>query len=160
MATPPPSPVPQPPRPLPPSTEERHLYYYHFLADGRPLLVARTSTFVFENPLKPEAIMYPIPIYYTRPTPLKDAWADERSGLMSQVMDAVEEVGVFDSIEPSHFYMNQGTPETLVISIPPKSMSWNRAIVLALRCKAMMEECGIHNVHCEIRESVYDAYFF
>lgn len=154
MATPSSSPAPQPPRPLPPSPEECKFYYYHFLAAGRPQLVARTSTFVFENPQKPEAIMYPIPIYYTRQTPLKNAWADERSGLMERIMDAVEEVGIFHSIEPSHFYMNHGTSETLVISIPPKSMSWSRGIALAMRCKSILEKYGIHNVHCEIREFV------
>lgn len=136
MAIPPPSPAPQPSKPLPLSPEERRLYYHHFLAAGCLPLVARTSTFVWENPKKPGSIMYPIPLFYTGlkgETPFREAWADWQSGLMLRIMEAAEKVVYFNSIEPSTGYMNHGTHETLVISVNPTSLSWKRGISVTLR---------------------------
>lgn len=42
---------------------------------------------------------------------------------------------------------------TLLIAVAPGSMSWHQGHVLALRCKAILEEHGIKDMHCEIRES-------
>lgn len=50
--------------------------------------------------------------------------------------------------------INSEVHDTLMTSVKPDSLSWERGYALALRCKAVLEELGIHNVHCEIRESV------
>ncbi|KAK1237869.1 hypothetical protein MKX08_002448 [Trichoderma sp. CBMAI-0020] len=42
---------------------------------------------------------------------------------------------------------------TLLIAVKPNSLSWSRGNTLALRCKAILEEHGIRDMHCKIRES-------
>lgn len=68
-------------------------------------------------------------------------------------MEATEDV-LYNTIDIFRVYINDEYHETLMISVNPDSLSWERGYALAMRCKAVLEECGIHNVHCEIRESV------
>lgn len=53
------------PIPAPPSSEERRLYYYSLLPSCAPL-VARSSTYVWENPQKPGSVMYPTRLRFGR----------------------------------------------------------------------------------------------
>ncbi|KAL6882857.1 hypothetical protein HDV57DRAFT_461989 [Trichoderma longibrachiatum] len=41
-----------------------------------------------------------------------------------------------------------------MVAVTPNTLSWDQGHAVALRCKAILEEHGIHDVHCEIRESI------
>lgn len=152
METPPSSPIPPQPTPAPPSPEERELYYYHLFPSCPPLL-ARSSTYVWENPQRPGSVMYPSGLSFkVRDRLLAQLWRDAQSGLISRFIEATEDV--FNTMDIFRVYINDEYHETLMISVDPDSMSWERGYAIAMRCKAVLEEYDIHNVHCEIRESV------
>lgn len=48
---------------------------------------------------------------------------------------------------------NNEFDNTLLIAVAPESLTWHQGHVLALRCKFILEDHGIKDVHCEIRES-------
>jgi hypothetical protein len=97
--------------------------------------------------------MYPSRLSFSgRDKPLTQLWNSRQSGLMERIMEAAKDA--YNAIDILRVYMNGDFHETLMISVNPDSLSWERGYVLAMRCKAMLEEYGIHNVHCEIRESV------
>ncbi|UKZ96710.1 uncharacterized protein TrAFT101_011487 [Trichoderma asperellum] len=138
--------------PAPPSLEERRLYYFNIFP-ACPRLVARSSTFVWEHPRKPGSVMYLTRLRYDRrDSPFFRLWENWKSGLIIQLMRIAERVN-YTFMETARVEINGESHDTLMIGVEPDSLSWERGYALALRCKAVLEERGIHNVHCEIREA-------
>ncbi|KAM0510841.1 hypothetical protein ACHAPE_010467 [Trichoderma viride] len=146
----------------PPSSEERDLYYGGL--PGGPELVARSSSNPWVNPQKPDSMwrgaienMYPKSF---RPAKgdvlLHQQWNNAASSLRKQILDAasVADWAAIDILSVGlGFGLKNEFHNTLLIAVAPGSMSWHKGHVLALRCKAILEEHGIKDVHCEIRES-------
>lgn len=98
--------------------------------------------------------MYPSHLGFSRRGLLTQRWENApsaySSNLESRIMQAAEDV-YYNKIEIFDVYINGECHETLIISVDPSSLSWERGYALAMRCKAVLEE---YNVHCEIQESV------
>lgn len=91
-------------------------------------------------------------------------WNNAASSLRVQIIEAVNAVD-WTAIDILSIGLgkpkNPEEPEkpeaqshsTLLIAVKSNSLSWSRGNTLALRCKAILEEHGIKDMHCEIRES-------
>ncbi|KAL7921498.1 hypothetical protein ACQKWADRAFT_295224 [Trichoderma austrokoningii] len=84
---------------------------------------------------------------------LRQQWNDATSSLRMQIMEAVN-VADWTAIDILRVGLREEFRNTLLIAVTPDSMSWQEGHSLALRCKAILEEHGIIEIHCEIRESV------
>lgn len=157
-------------QPAPPSDEERELYYHGL--PSRPKLVARSSSssHPWVNPQMPGsttwkgaiANMYPRVLRPAKGDPaLHQQWNDAASSLRVQIIQAVSAVdwtaidilsiGLEKLEEPED--SEAGHHNTLLIAVKSNSLSWSRGNTLALRCKAILKEHGIKDMHCEVRES-------
>ncbi|KAM0470378.1 hypothetical protein ACHAPX_009998 [Trichoderma viride] len=154
---------------IPPSDEERELYYYGL--PSRPRLVARSSSSSdpWVNPQMPgpttwrgsTSNMYPRLLRPAKGDPaLHQQWNNAASSLRIQIMEAVNAVDwtAIDILSVGLEKPEEPEPEaqyhnTLLVAVKPKSLPWSRGNTLALRCKAILEEHGFKDMHCEIRES-------
>ncbi|KAL7896320.1 hypothetical protein HDV63DRAFT_413314 [Trichoderma sp. SZMC 28014] len=154
---------------MPPSDEERELYYYGL--PSCPKLVARSSSVTkpWVDPQMPgfptyegTLNMHPRVFLPAKDNPLlSQQWNDATSSLRIQILEAVSvadwaaidilRVGLDKDNGPDG--LKKEFQNTLLIAVVPDSMSWQEGHSLALRCKAILEEHGI-DMHCEIRESV------
>lgn len=145
-------------QPAPPSREERNLYYGGLPA--LPKLVARSSLIAWINPQKPDSMwrgaisnMYPKSFRPAkRDVLLYQQWNNAMSSLRMQILEAAS-VADWVVIDILSVGLKKEFNNTLLIAVAPDSMSWPQGHALALRCKAILEEHGIKDVHCEIRES-------
>ncbi|KAK1237853.1 hypothetical protein MKX08_002432 [Trichoderma sp. CBMAI-0020] len=83
---------------------------------------------------------------------LHQQWNDAASSLRMQILEAAS-VADWVAIDILSVGLKNEFNNTLLIAVAPHSMSWHQGHALALRCKAILEEHGIEDVHCEIRES-------
>jgi hypothetical protein len=142
----------------PPSSEERDLYYFGLR--NIPKLVARSSTFVWKNPQRPgfstftgTLNQYPKSFRPARrDVSLHQQWNNAASSLRMKILQAAS-VADWAAIDILSVGLNEELNNTLLIAVAPGSMSWHQGHVLALECKSILEEHGIMDVHCEIRES-------
>lgn len=143
----------------PPSHEESELYYYGL--PSCPKLIARSSTHIWQNPQRPGFTtftgtlnMYPKLLRPVGKHPqLHRLWNNATSSLGVQILQAVSGTD-WTAIDILRVGLNDEFHITFLIAVKPDTLSWHRAHTLTLRCKAILEEEGIHDVHCEIRESV------
>lgn len=143
----------------PPSNREATLYYWGL--PSCPRLVARSSTHVWEDPGPVDGgpFTYP-PSFLTfksfRPAAgdplLHRLWNDATSSLRIQIVDALSAAD-WTAVDILRVGRVGGFRTTLLVSVKPKTLSWSQAHRITLLCKAILEEHGIDNVHCEIRES-------
>lgn len=84
---------------------------------------------------------------------LHQQWNNATSSLRVLILKAAS-VANWVTIDILSVGSNNEFNNTLLIAVAPESMSWHQGHVLALRCKFILEEHGIKDVHCEIRESV------
>ncbi|KAL6890960.1 hypothetical protein GGI43DRAFT_430508 [Trichoderma evansii] len=146
---------------VPPSSEERDLYYFGL--PSCPKLVARSSSIIdpWVNPQMPGPTtftgtmnMYPKSFLPAGDnTLLRQLWNDATSSLRIQIMEAVS-VADWTSINILRVGLKEDFHNTLLIAVAPNSMPWREGHSLALRCKTILEEHGITDMHCEIRESI------
>ncbi|RFU79633.1 hypothetical protein TARUN_2606 [Trichoderma arundinaceum] len=147
-------------QPAPPSAEESELYYYGL--PSCPRLVARSSTHIWQNPQMPGFTtftgtlnMYPKSLRPAGRHPLlHQLWNNATSSLRVQIVEAVSAASDWTAIDILRVGLNKEFYPTLLLAVKPDSLSWSRGHAIALRCKAILEDHGIHDVHCEIRESV------
>ncbi|EHK18415.1 uncharacterized protein TRIVIDRAFT_225726 [Trichoderma virens Gv29-8] len=145
--------------PSPPSAEERNLYYFGL--PSCPKLVARSSMNVWQNPqrLGPTTFtgtynMYPKSFQPVGKHPLLHRlWNDATSSLRVQIVEAVS-VADWTAVDTLRVGLNKEYNITLIIAVAPETLSWTRGHSIALRCKSILEEHGINDVHCEIQESL------
>ncbi|EHK48596.1 uncharacterized protein TrAtP1_009629 [Trichoderma atroviride] len=148
----------------PPSYEEREFYYYGL--PSRPRLVARSSSSSepWVSPQMPEPTtwrgstsnMYPRMLRPAKGDPaLHQQWNNAASSLRIQIIEAVNAVDwtAIDILSVGLEKEEAKYHNTLLIAVKSNSLSWSRGNTLALRCKAILEEHGIRDMHCEIRES-------
>ncbi|UKZ68306.1 uncharacterized protein TrAtP1_009343 [Trichoderma atroviride] len=145
--------------PSPPSDKEAVLYYWGL--PSCPRLIARSSKHVWADPCRSDGGPSTCPPSLMRKS-LRPAagdpllhrlWNDATSSLRIQIVEAVSAAD-WTAVDILRVGRVGGFRTTLLVSVKPESLSWSRAHPITLRCKAILEEHGIDNVHCEIRESV------
>ncbi|KAL6877749.1 hypothetical protein HDV57DRAFT_518608 [Trichoderma longibrachiatum] len=142
-----------------PSRDERELYYYGL--PSRPELVARSSNHVwYRPPHMPEPSedddgddpLYPKLLLPAKHPLLMRIWNNEAS-FRDQILEAVDKTRL-SAIDIMRIMQKGESQNVLMISVKPYTLLWEDGRQIALQCKAILESHGVHDVHCEIRESV------
>ncbi|PTB63709.1 hypothetical protein BBK36DRAFT_1106615, partial [Trichoderma citrinoviride] len=139
-----------------PSKDEAKLYY-HGLA-SHPRLVARSSTQVWQGPRMSESSdddsSDPLDIKWLGPlrNPLLKRFWKGTSPLRGQILDAVKTTSV-TAIDLLGIELNGKYQDTLMISVVSGTLSREDGHPIAMQCKTILENHGISDVTCEIRES-------
>ena len=128
------------------SLEESKLYYYGL--PSQPRLVARTTTTPWEYGTEKE--LRPIGNHHQK---LKKAWQND---LPNQLFNLLNELKVewtsFDIIRIARVG-DTDAPAILWLGVMPESLSGEKGVEVAVKCKKLLLEHGISDVDCEIRES-------
>lgn len=139
--------------PSPPSDREAVSYYRGL--PSCPRLVARSSTHAWEDPSRSS-----LPVITgksLRPAGgdplLHRLWNDATSSLRIHIVEALSAAD-WTAVDILRVGCDGDFNTTLLVSVKPASLSWTQAHPITLRCKGILEEHGIHYVHCEIRESI------
>ncbi|KAH7128949.1 hypothetical protein EDB81DRAFT_764100 [Dactylonectria macrodidyma] len=145
--------IPQPPR------EEEQLGYYYGLP-SRPKLVARSST----DPYKYNfdfSTQYPVGklLSSVRQHPIADLWNTDGplrreivlalDGIQWTVIDVLRlgyQPRMTEELQLNH-------PVTLLISVKKDSTPWEQGHSVVVRCHEILQNYGISDVHCEMKES-------
>ena len=148
----------------PPSAEEQDLYYYGL--PSLPTLIVRSSssTQTWTNPQKPgwsawtgTCNMYRKMLQPAGKHPLlQQLWNDATSSLRVQIIDAVSDMDwhAVDILRVGFLHTESLPPITLMVAVTPDTLPWSKGHAIALQCRAILEQHAIHDIHCEIRESV------
>lgn len=142
-----------PPPPEVPSLEEAGLYYYGL--PSRPRLVARTTTTPWAPLTGPEAYatakeLRPIGDHKD----LKKAWW--HYGIPQKLIDLLDTMEIkWTSIDAVRIACvgDAHAPAIIWLGVMHKSLSGEKGVKLAAKCKELLLEHGIQDVDCEIRES-------
>ncbi|UKZ52625.1 hypothetical protein TrVGV298_006406 [Trichoderma virens] len=153
------------PQPSPPTAEERNLYYYGI--PSAPSLVARSSSHVWVNPQNPDMAsspwtgthrMYPKTLHTVGKHPLLHRlWNDPESSLRGKILEALSGTD-WTAVDFLRISLNKEYQITLMVTVRPDTLTWSQGHPITLRCKSILEEQGIYDVHCEILESVVHFY--
>ncbi|KAI0255840.1 hypothetical protein BJV78DRAFT_1273361 [Lactifluus subvellereus] len=122
--------------PSPPSELEAR--YYYASLPSRPVLVARTGTTLWEARTGPEAFLMAKELRTVGNHALKEVWEDNLALRLHAILDS----------------RRVSAPVNLWIGVIPASLSGDDGIVVASRCRELLEEYNIADVDVEIRESV------
>ena len=139
-----------------PSEFEQEHYY-----DGlkfSPRLVARTSTDVWDPATRK------LLLNTARGHRALNLWNDPGMVLVKKIQLELCERGVsFTSIGLwrigySHdFAPSRRAPPVVLITVHRGSTSWKEGLEAALGCKAVLEQYGVADVHCEVREPLQES---
>ncbi|CAE6450272.1 unnamed protein product [Rhizoctonia solani] len=138
-----------------PMSESEAQHYYHGLY-SRPRLVARSSAFS-EPWIEPTVPFEQLPCKELRPVgkhPIYEVWDDK---LAPAVLDLLQTQRIdFTCIDILRIGIDEEwfAPVVLWIGVTPKSLSSVDGLTFALKCKQLLEERGIMDVHVELREAV------
>ncbi|KAM0441118.1 hypothetical protein ACHAPT_000423 [Fusarium lateritium] len=142
--------------PVPPGPEEQGLYYVGL--PSRPKLVARSST----DPWKYETDGFwdiKKPLKPVSNHPILEPWNDSTSALRQGVLKSLQgidwtAIDVFRlGYDPSMYLPKEyGQPVTILISVKKDSTSWEQGHKAVMACHAVLQECGIHDVHVEMKQ--------
>lgn len=143
--------------PVPPSPEERREYYYGLLS--RPRLVARSSTTLWVRKRDIESTLGKSIGLVGRDHPMIDLWIDCTSTLrqnISAILRGIDWTALellrigYDRAYWTREEFEQ--PVTLMITVRKDSTSWAHAYAVVMACRAVIVECGIHDVHVEVKQ--------
>ncbi|KAF3073939.1 hypothetical protein CFAM422_003447 [Trichoderma lentiforme] len=149
--------------PTAPDLDEVEFYYYGIIQC--PRLVARSSPHVWvhrQNPNHTRSCFYPELPYSLYPKTLHAVgrhpllhrlWNDAGSSLRIQILQAIREID-WTSVDFLRVGHNGEYQITLMVAVRPGTLTWNYGHPVALRCKSVLDEHGIHDVPCEILEAV------
>ena len=137
--------------PYPPPLVEAK--YYYFGTPSRPLLVARSSTDVWEEPRGLEAYHLPRESSPIGLHPLREIWEATVGPALVHYLDSK---GVkWTSLDPVRMgYTHESShPVIIWIGVVAGSLSAEDGVQVATRCKSILSAHDINDVHVEIRES-------
>ncbi|KAL6695667.1 hypothetical protein J3F84DRAFT_408678 [Trichoderma pleuroticola] len=98
--------------------------------------------------------MYPKSLHTVGRHPLlHQLWNDATSSLRIQILEAINEID-WTSVDFLRVGLNGEYQITLMVATRPDTLTWSHGHTVALRCKSILEEHGIHDVPCEILEAV------
>ena len=135
---------------VPSPMERRHFYYGIY---SRPALVARSSYDLWVIPTGAEAYMVPKECKPAGISSLKNVWEDTLGRAMGEYL---QDMGVqVTSLDPIRIGKagDVSPPLIIWIGVISGSLAPDAGIKVAIRCKTMLEENSINDVHVEIRES-------
>jgi hypothetical protein len=134
-----------PPPPGVPSPEESKFYYYGL--PSQPRLVARTTTTPWEASDVAEL----------RPCNHKALNEALENDLPEQLFGLLDELKIkWTSVDIVRIARTEDAwhaPVILWLGVMPESLSGEKGVELAVKCKKLLLERGISDVDCEIRES-------
>lgn len=147
-----------------PSSDEQELYYFGL--PSRPKLIARSSTTPWEPKMDRTDPLWPSLRTKSLTPPgrhhLIPLWNDINGDLRKDIIEALAgtEWHTIDLLRLGYNSPNGEEPDgpqpiTLLVSIEPAKVAWEEAHRVVMRCKAILEEHGISDVHCEMRESKF-----
>ncbi|KAF9778736.1 hypothetical protein BJ322DRAFT_1014326 [Thelephora terrestris] len=140
------------PTPLtPPSETEAYCYYVRL--PSRPVLVAR-SGIPWVEPTGPEAYSQDKELHPVGNHPIRGVWEDDLALKIHALLDSMkvkwtstDVVRIGDAGEPTARVI-------LWIGVTPTSLSGDDGVIVAYKCKGILQEYNINKVNVEIRESV------
>lgn len=143
--------------PVPPSPEEQRGYYYGLLS--WPRLVARSSTTPWVRKRDGEYTLRKSLGLVGRNHPIIDQWIDYTGPLRQHINAILRGIDWTDldllriGYDRSYWTREEfEQPVTLMITVRKDSTSWVHAYAVAMACRAVIVECGIHDVHVEVRQ--------
>ncbi|KAL7908189.1 hypothetical protein GGI35DRAFT_469939 [Trichoderma velutinum] len=140
--------------PTPPSADEAELYYYG-IPNG-PRLVARSSSHSWVNQQNPNIArncfwprltnyMYLKTLHTVGRHPLlHQLWNDATSSLRILILEAIDEID-WTSVDFLRVGLNGEYQITLMVAVRPDTLPWSHGHIVALRCKSILEDHGIHD---------------
>jgi hypothetical protein len=132
--------------------EAKHYYYG---LPSRPLLVARTGP-PWEVPSGPEAGWRPKELRPLFNHALNDVWEGD---LLREVLTLLDSMKVmYTSIDVLRIGYEHPFPPIIWIGVTPGSLSGNDGVVVASKCKELLQKYNVTDVDVEIRESVVIRY--
>ncbi|EPS98952.1 hypothetical protein FOMPIDRAFT_1125266 [Fomitopsis schrenkii] len=134
-----------------PSKTEATFFYYGL--PSKPILVARSSTYLWVEPKGLEAYLDPKVLNPVGPHLLNQQW---ESVLATNVERYLRDKGVaWTSIDPIRIgYVGDPSPPVIVwVGVIPGSLSAADGLEVARACRAFLIDLALHDVHVEIRES-------
>lgn len=92
--------------------------------------------------------------------PIVDLWNDSAGSLRQTILEALESVPwVAIDILRIGYNGNRESEEkfdqpiTLLISVVPESTQWSQGHPVVMRCRTILQQHGIYDIHCEMKES-------
>ena len=143
--------------PLSPPSDQEALFYYAGLPSA-PRLVARTGGTPWEAPIGLEAYtvrkeLLPGGTHHS----LSKAWEHNLPFKLHALLDS-EQVEWTSTdivrIRPQREYGNHPMPVILWIGVKPSSLTGEKGVDVAFKCRELLMQYGIDDVEVEIRESV------
>ena len=144
--------VPSPPSEIPQSEKEAKLYYVGL--PSRPILVARSSTTLWKAPTGPEAYCKPKELRPVGNHAIKEVWEDNLAYKLHALLDSIEVKWTRTDVVRIGDTGECSAPVILWIGVMPASLSADDGVVVACKCRELLEKKDITDVDVEIRESV------
>jgi hypothetical protein len=131
---------------------ERKFYYAGL--PSAPALVARSSTTPWEAPTGPEAYPRHKELRVVGNHAIKDVWEGGLALKVHTLLESMEVKWTSIDIVRIGYDGEPSAPVILWIGVIPASLSGGDGIIVAHRCREILEEYRITDVDVEIRESV------
>ncbi|KAF9483416.1 hypothetical protein BDN70DRAFT_827708 [Pholiota conissans] len=140
--------------PSPPSFSEAQGYYGHL--PSWPKLVARTGTIPWVEPTWDNEVSGKRVLRVAGDHPIARIWEDNLAFKIHAILDETKVQWTSTDVVRIGYIDNFSDPAPLVlwIGVIPSSLSGVDGVVVAFKCRNLLEENGITDVNVEIRESV------
>ncbi|KAF4416413.1 hypothetical protein F53441_14547 [Fusarium austroafricanum] len=141
----------------PPTEEEARDFYVEL--PSCPRLVARSSTYHWTPPQDHYTVLKTVDTVGAHP--IVNLWNDSNGPMRREIMKTVKEINwtVVDILrvgfvrQTPTFNKSAEKPVTLLISVQPKSTSWQAGIDVAIKCRRILELYGIQDIEVEVLEA-------
>jgi hypothetical protein len=131
---------------------EANLYYVGL--PSRPFLVARNSTIPWKAPTGPEAYCDFKELRAVGNHALKDVWEDSLALELHALLKSMKVKWTSTDVVRIGYAGEYPAPVILWIGVMPASLSGDDGVVVASKCRELLEKNNITDVDVEIRESV------
>ncbi|VUC34496.1 unnamed protein product [Clonostachys rosea] len=144
-----------------PSIQERNSYFHGL--PSRPKLVARSNIEVKFKPgnggiwwpitksLSPASPNHKIASLWVWDSPLQRDIFNALSGIDWKAIDVLR-IGLDPNPECPEVPV-PGRPHVLLVSVKPDSTTWQQAYPAVMSCRRILQQHGIDDIHCEMKES-------
>jgi hypothetical protein len=127
---------------------------YYAGLPSTPALIARSSTTQWEAPRGPEAYSQRKKLRVVGNHPLKEVWEDNLAFKVHALMDSIKVKWTSTDVVRIGNVEEPRIPVILWIGVMPGSLSGADGVVVARKCRDLLEEYDITDVEVEIRESL------
>jgi len=138
---------------LPSPLSQMETTYYYAGLPSAPVLVARTSTISWNAPTGPEAYRRIKELCAVGNHVLVDVWEDNLALKIHAVLEEMRVMWTSTDVVRIGYTEEAYAPVILWIGVIPESLSGNDGLIVASKCKKVLEDHSVVDVHVEIRES-------